>query len=139
MAKAMATTGTHRNLLDTLNEENPNLTMNHFADMVYLRNYIAVQLQTRIKASTSSDANLAGTLPMTASTSTGYTNYLNDWTDYFYFVDFNLKDNNFLREIDYVLAGLVFSDFTLYLDMKLGHCTNLDTHGICHHFETVKL
>ena len=113
MAKAMATTGNHRNLLDTLNEENPNLTMNHFADMVYLRNSIAAQLTTKIRVNTFSDVNLAGILPMTASTFTGYTNYLNDWTDYFYFVDFNLKDYNFLWEIDYVLAGLVYSELIL--------------------------
>ena len=67
---------------------------------------------------------------MTASTSTGYMSYHNDLTDYFYFNDFNFKDNNFHWEIDYVLAGFVysdwilsFSDFTVYLGMKLGYCT----------------
>ena len=100
--------------------------MNHFAVMDYLRNFIAAQLRTRIRANTFSDANLAGTLPMTASTFTGYMNYLNDLTDYFILDVFNLKGDSFLWEIDYVLGGLVYSDwilvssdFVFYLDMKL--------------------
>ena len=106
--------------------ESLNLIKNHFADMDYLRSYTEVLLRTRTRGSTSYAVNLEETTYTTANTSTGYTNYLNDLTGY-YNIDYdNLKDDSFHWEIDYVLAGFVYSDWSyvvsdlsVYLDTKL--------------------
>ena len=119
--------------------ENLNLIKNHFVDTDYLRSFIAALLRMRTRASTSYAVSFAEKAYTTANTFTGYMNYLNDLTNYFHFVDFNLKDDNFLWEIDYVLAGLVYSDlilvltdFVFYLDMKSMILCQFGTYGVCH-------
>ena len=112
---------------------------NHFADVDYLRSFIAALLRTRVRASTSCAVSLAEIAHTTANTSTGYMSYLNDLTDYFNINYFNLKGNSFHWEIDYVLAGLVYSDlifvctdFAFYLDMKSMILCQFGTHGLYH-------
>ena len=95
MAKAMYAIGNIPNYWVILNEVSPNLLTSHFVGMGYVRSFIEVLLRTRIRASASYAVSLAETAYTTANTPTGYTSYPNDLTDYFNFVDFNLKDDSF--------------------------------------------